>query len=79
MCNEVYALEGGSFFEKTKVHKNPFYNVKCFRNSAYHGFSGNKIHVSEKIKSILIEAHPHILNIYTSRKKNWNLRKKQLC
>ncbi len=24
----VYALQGGSLFEKTKVHKSSFYNVK---------------------------------------------------
>jgi hypothetical protein len=27
----VYALQGGSLFEKTKVHKNSFYNVKILK------------------------------------------------
>jgi hypothetical protein len=61
--------------ESTKIQFTMFFFVFfCFW---YHGFNGNIIYVPKEINSILIGAHLHIPNIYTSRKKNWNLKEKK--
>jgi hypothetical protein len=51
--------------ESTKVQ----FTMFIFLTFWYHGFNGNIIYVPKEIKSILIGAHLHIPNIYTSRRK----------
>jgi hypothetical protein len=51
--------------EYTKVH----FTLLILKKNLVPWFNGNKVDVSKVIKSILIGAHLHIPNIYTSRKK----------
>jgi hypothetical protein len=41
-------------------------------------FNGNKVNVLKTIKLILIRAHLHISNIYTSREKKSKLKRKTI-
>ncbi len=57
------------------MHKSPFYSVKI-EFFWYHGFNGNKVHVSKTIKFILIKAHLHIPNLYNFRKNKLKIEKR---
>jgi hypothetical protein len=63
----------GSFFEKKNSIKIP--SIMLIFLLGYHGFNGNKVHVSKAIKSMLIGAHL-IFQIYIPFEKKWNLKKK---
>jgi hypothetical protein len=58
--------------ESTKVHS----IVLNFWIFFYHGFNCNAIHVSKNNKVHINRSPPTYFNIYTSRKKNWNLKKR---
>jgi hypothetical protein len=64
----VCILRWFTFF-KNKSPQKSILQCSIFEIFWYQRFNGNKVHVSKAIKSILIEAHLYIPNIYTFKKK----------
>jgi hypothetical protein len=71
----VWTLRWLIFWKNKNAHKS-ILQCLIFNFFWYHGFDGNKVHVSKAINSTLIGAHLHIPNIYTSRKKKLKFEKK---